>query len=165
MTILFVLLFIVITFSIYLFFAPIFLEINSLTGLYRLRLHYFGSLNFLLKNESIIMEVKILRWKKYIDLLEVNFFSPKKTPKRVSKKSASISLKKIKAIVKSFKINNFEMSICFADMPTNGILYPVFYLLGFYLKKKIAINFIEENKIIIEVKNNLARMSWAYLSS
>jgi hypothetical protein len=165
MTILFVLLFIIITFLIYLFFAPLFLEINNLTGLYRLRLHYFGSLNFILKNESIIIEVKILCWKKYVDLLEVNFFTSKKTCKSLRKKSANISFKKIKAIFKSFKINEFEMSICFADMPINGILYPVFYLLGFYFKKKIAINFIEENKIIIEVENNLARMSWAYFSS
>jgi hypothetical protein len=160
-----VLLFFVIAFLVYIFYAPFFLEINSVTGLFRLRFHHFASLNLLLKDETIIMEVKILWWRRYVDLLQVNFFAQKKLTKKVKKKNLNISLKKIKALLKCFKINEFNVSICFSDMTVNGILFPAFYLFGLYLKKKIAINFIEENKIILVLENNLARMSWAYFSS
>lgn len=164
MIILYFLLFFVIAFLVYIFYAPLFFEINSATGLFRVRFHHFASLNLLLKDETIIMYVKFLWWKKYFDLLEVNFL--KKTPiKNGRKNSQNISFKKIKALLKSFKIKEFDVSICFSDMTVNGILYPVFYLFGFYLKKKITINFIEENKIILVLENNLARMSWAYFSS
>ncbi|MGP8215766.1 MAG: hypothetical protein ACLQQ4_09410 [Bacteroidia bacterium] len=151
----------------YLFFAPFFFEIDSAKKIYRFRFHHLASAYIKMSGNSLALEIKIMGWKKEIDL-----FAARKTSKAkpVEKKTwrakrRHIKRSKIKAVIGSFKISKCYVSLCFDDMQLNGILYPVFYLLSFYSRKPIGINFIEENRIVLEIKNNLARMSWAYIRS
>lgn len=154
---------------LYLFFAPFYFEINTTNGLYRIRFHRLASISLKMIDSSLIAEVKIGWWTKQIDLFSIDKNADekrtvaKKTVK--AKKKKKFSFKKIKAVLKSFKISKCSISIDSGDMQLNGILWPVFYLFKVRSGKDFRINFIGENKIVLEVKNNLARMSWAYISS
>jgi hypothetical protein len=69
------------------------------------------------------------------------------------------------SIVKSFKITYLNVNLDTGNYPLNGILYPFFFLLSFFLNKNFSVNFNGKNTIKIIVKNNLARLSWAIISS
>jgi hypothetical protein len=143
----------------YLFFAPFYLEVNTATGLYRIRFHKLASARLFFTNESIMSEIKIGWFTKQIDLLEPRTIEP------VERKNShrKISWKKMKAVLASFKINKCTISVDTGDVELNGILYPVLYGLSVYTGKNIRINFLDENFVILEIKNSVARMSWAYL--
>lgn len=150
---------------LYVFFAPFYIEINSTKSLYRLRLHYLASISFLVNNDPEKMELKILAWKK-----ELNISSSIKdleSEKRIKQRTKlpKIFLKKILAVLKTFKINNLKVNLDFGDMQLNGILYPVFYCLGLKINKQLYINFEGKNFISVEIENSLARISWAYITS
>lgn len=152
----------------YLFFAPFYFEINTTSGIYRIRFHRLASISLKIIDNSLMAEIKIAWWTKQFDLSSTGNTADKlpvakKTVK--AKKRSKLSFKKIKAVVKSFKISKCSISIDSGDMQLNGILWPVFYLFKVRSGKDLQINFIGENKIVFEMKNNLARMSWAYMRS
>lgn len=164
--ILYVLLVIIIFTLCYLFFAPFYFEINSVTKLVRVRFHKLASAELKFETNTIMLDIKFAWWKKQIDVFAIKKNSNKEFPakKRKSEKSKrKILLKKIKAVIKSFQVTQCNVSIDTGDVQLNGILYPVFYLMSAYSKKNIKINFTNENVIILEIKNSLARMSWAYI--
>lgn len=80
-------------------------------------------------------------------------------------KRNEVSFRKMMRVLGSFKINRCEILIDTGNIQLNAFLFPIFYLLQMKTSKNIQINFIGNNKLIIEIENNLARMSWAYLSS
>ena len=151
----------------YVFFAPFYFEINNIKQVYRFRFHRLASADLKTDNNTFFIETRILGWKKQFDLLEpgVTGNTTETIVLHSKKKETRPSWKKIKAVIKSFKVNTCFISIDTGDMPTNGILYPLFFWLSHSTNKNIEINFIGETKIIIEIKNSLARMSWAYISS
>lgn len=150
---------------LYVFFAPFYIEINSTKSLYRIRLHYLASISFFVNNDPEKMELKILAWKR-----ELNISSSAKvheSEKKIKQKNKipKIFWKKILAVLKTFKINNLQLNLDFGDMQLNGILYPVFYCLGLKTNKQFYINFEGKNFISAEIENSLARISWAYITS
>lgn len=172
MTIVLVALFIVLIFFGYLFFAPFYLEINSVEGWCRIRFHRLASVKASIRNNALMFEMKIAGWKKERDFNAMSNGANKKAitrkeerKKESGRKRKKISWKKIRSVLSSFKVNKCIISIDSGDVQLNGQLFPVFYLLSAYSKKDIRINFIEENIIVLEIKNSLARMSWAYISS
>lgn len=167
MTVLLVLCFVVLSIVMYVFFAPFFLEINSIHNLYRIRFHRIASVNIKIINNSLILETRVLGWVKQTDPF-TNNNKRKRTQKpihEIKKKKRKISWQKMRKLLASFKINACHISLDFGDMQLNGILYPLFYFISRYTKKNIKINFVEENYMILEIENSLARMSWAYISS
>lgn len=153
---------------IYLFFAPFYLQINTDSNLYQLRFHKIASANLKIGDDVILLDIKILWWYKRIDLFNIKSSPSEKLPNKNVKKEKvkpKIMWRKIKAVLRSFKINSCIVSIDTGNVQLNGILFPFVYLFSVYVKKNIRINFINENKIILELENNLARMSWAYISS
>jgi hypothetical protein len=73
--------------------------------------------------------------------------------------------KKMRLILKSFKIKKCFITIDTGNMPLNGMLFPWIYLLSIYTKKTVMINFSEKNIIILQIENSIARMLWAYFKS
>ncbi|MFI5151337.1 MAG: hypothetical protein ACHQRM_16520 [Bacteroidia bacterium] len=155
----------------YLFFAPFYLEINTVSGLYSVRFHRLCTASIRIEDQSFVAEIKLPGWRKQIDLMEIGTKKPttKRAPKKTiavkKKQPMSFSRKKIWGVLRSFKINTCEIVLDTGDMQLNGILYPLFFMLGCYSNKEIRINFLNENRIILQVRNSLARMSWAYISS
>lgn len=161
------LLIVVLSFLCYLLVAPFYLEINSDDGLCRIRFHRLASARLQVRNSSLIIDLKIAGWKKQIDLLAARKKKKKSAQKKIEgkKKKAGISFKKIWAVVRTFRINKCDLSFDFGDMPLNGILYPLFKWLSILTGKNISVNFWNENKIIVEVENNIARIIWAFIKS
>lgn len=152
----------------YLLFAPFYLEISSRNGLCRIRFHRLASANLRIDGNTLLLELRLPGFIKKIDLFESQKEHEEKQVKRSTERKGAgrkISWRKIKAILQSFKINEFKLSVDSGDMQLNGILYPVFYLISENRRINLEINFIDENEIELEIENNLARISWAYLSS
>jgi hypothetical protein len=155
----------------YIFLFPFYLEIDTTIDLYRLRFHHFGSFCLRAGNDTILLEMKILNWKKQIDLLSTRQNKQVKTPavsrKRNQHKTAATTVpwKRIINVLRSFRINRCRIAIDTGNVQINALLYPIFYVIQVKAKKDIQINFLNKNEIILEVENSLARMSWAYLSA
>jgi hypothetical protein len=147
-----------------LLFAPFYLEVNSVAGLLGIRFWILASARLVVVNDTLICMLYIVGWHKEIDLL-VNR-EPKKIKepgKPQNKKSSTPALNKIFAVIKTFKVNKCDITIDTGDMTTNALLHPVFYWVGKYTGRHISINFTDENKVILEIENNFARMMWAYV--
>lgn len=156
---------IIVSIFIYVLFAPFYLEINTIDGLLRLRFHRLVKAQLFFNENSLFLDLKIAGWRKQIDLLAQKEQRKKSIKKQAGKGPNRISLRKIKAIVKSFKVNKFYLSISFDEMMLNGIFYPLLNFLNFKTNKKIEINFFHENEIIVEVENNFFRIIRAYIKS
>ncbi len=154
------------TLLLYVLFAPFYIEINSPEKIYQFRFHRLAVVSINLTDSSLFLDIKILFWKKRLDLLSKNKpDSPKKKQNKQAKKRniGSFNFKKLKAIVKSFKVNRCDINIDTGNMHLNGMLFPLAYLMGRYFKKNIKINFMNKNIIILEIENNLAKMAYAYV--
>lgn len=149
----------------YLLFAPFYIEINSESGLCRMRFHKLLSAQLKITESSLIVEIKAAWWRKRIDLLVLIKQKGKPVKKIEKKKNKNVPFKKIINVIKSFKVTKFYVTICFDDMPLNGILYPLFLGLSLKTKKHFEINFWNENEIVLRIENNLFRIIWAYIKS
>lgn len=160
-----IVLLIVVLILAYLLVAPFYLEINSDDGLCRARFHRLASARLSVIDNSWILDLKIVGWHKQIDL----FAQPtpqKKAVQRISQeKKAGLPFRKVWAVIRTFRINKCDLSFDFGDMPVNGILYPVVKGVSMLTGKNISINFWNENRIILEIENNFARMIWAFIKS
>jgi len=163
---------ILITVLTYSLFAPFYLEIDSTKGLFRLRFHHLISARILLEYSSLILEIKSPIWNKRIDLLAQNESKkktisedkiPEKKKSKSRKKAYKISFKKLKAMLRTFKINIFYVNLDFGDVFLNAKLFPIFLGLRLYTRKNLKVNFIGENEIKIEIENNMARIIWAFI--
>jgi hypothetical protein len=165
MIFLLVLLFVVLIVFGYLFFAPFYIELNSIKSFYGMRFHKIASINLKMINEKFKIEVCVFVFTRRFDLIHTKKGSSKTFDLGKNQIENKVSYKLIKAVIKSFKVNKCEVSIDTGDMPLNGILYPLFYLMKVRSQKNIQINFTGETLIVLEIENSLARMSWAYLNS
>lgn len=159
---------IIVSIFIYVLFAPFYLEINTINGLLRLRFHRLIKAQLFFNENSLFLDLKIAGWRKQIDLLaqkEQKEQKNKSIKKQAGKGPNRVSIRKIKAIVKSFKVNKFYLSISFDEMMLNGIIYPLLSFLSFKTNKRMEINFFHENEIILEVENNFFRIIRAYIKS
>ena len=149
----------------YVLFAPFYIEINSTTGLYRIRLHHLAAARLLLTDTSIIAELTVAGLKRRTDLLAGTGAITRSGEGQVTKKRPpNISLQTVKALINTFRINKCRILIDFGDNQVNGILYPLFYWMGRTAKQRIAINFQNRNEVIIEITNNLYRIISTFIS-
>lgn len=149
----------------YLLFAPFYLEINSTTGLFKVRFHRLASARLFITESSLFIDLKIMWWHKIIDLLAPKNKQMKTERKKIQKEKPKISLRKILLVIKTFKVNKFYLTIDTGSMWLNGMIYPLFLWLGMRLKRNITINFVNENEIIFETENNLFRILRVYITS
>jgi hypothetical protein len=119
-----------------------------------------------------VVRVKVAWWRKEFDLFQTTKApTPVKSEKTVKKRKARKPmspgklLRKVRAILSTFRITRCFITIDTGDMRVNGILYPWVYLLKRRIRKNVSINFWGENVVILEAKNTIARMLWAYIKS
>ena len=116
------------------------------------------------------MELRILMWTKQFDLLSSVSNSGLSTAGKKKAKSKRtnkprIQWRRIKNVLKSFRIISCKITIDTGNVQVNALLFPIAYWIQAKTKKDISVNFTGKNDIILEIQNNLARMSWAYISS
>lgn len=149
----------------YLLFAPLYVEVDSRRGLFRVRFHWLAGARVFLK-DSLYVEINITWWHKTFDLLALQKGKRKEKGKVKGKvKEKKISLEKIKAVIQTFKVKKLELNIDTGDNYLNGILFPWLLLAALRTRRNIEVNFTGENNIVFEIKNNVARMLWAFFKS
>ena len=149
----------------YILFAPFYVAINSINGTLTIRFHSVFIAQMYSSEDSLFLDLRIVGFRKKIDLFSKTIKKKKISEHTINKRSKSISLRKIKGIINSFKVNTFYLSISFDNMLLNGILYPLCTYLKVSSNKKVEINFINENEIILEIENNFYRIIRAYIKS
>ncbi len=150
---------------VYLFFAPLFIEINTASGLFRIRFHQLASATLLFNGKSILVEIKVFGWTKQYNLSDSQPKKSKPIIHQKKRKRASISVSTIRELMKSFRIKRFFLRLDTGDMPLNGILYPVFLLLNKKYKLDISINFLNNNILILQIENRIARILRAFVKA
>jgi len=95
-------------------------------------------------------------------------FADKKNTKKVKKiqsqrrKSSSKWIGKILRIIKTFKIKQLQIAIGSSDNTINAKLYPLNFLP--LTRQYIYINFIEENYLLLTIKNQPFRIIYALMT-
>jgi len=74
-----------------------------------------------------------------------------------------MDIRKVQAVITSFKISKCLITLDTGDMALNGILYPWFLWIGELMSKDISINFCNRNEIVLEIENNFFRVLRAYI--
>ena len=114
-------------------------------------------------------ELKILSWtKNYFLLHQKRYTSEKIVLKKYKSKSYAVIkriIKNIMSVYHSFIITQCQVSIDTGNMPLNGLLYPLFWFVSRYIKHPVQINFKNENYMCLQLKNNLARITWAFITT
>lgn len=149
-------------FITYFLFAPFYLEIDSKRKLIRMRFHRLASARLLVVNSSLMIDVRIPGWRKSIDLIRQDRQKIKATTKK-KYKARKIPFHKIKAVMKSFKVNRCYVDVDLDNMEMNGMLFPLFYWVSHLTGKYFRTNFLGRSDVSLEIENNVARMLWAYI--
>ena len=160
-----VFLIIIVIISIYILFAPFYLNINTINGSFIIKFHKIIFAQFIIIENSLILDLKILGWQKQINISNQKEQKEKSFKRPAKTREKSIPFRKVSAVIKSFKVNKFYLTINFGNMMLNGILYPIFSYFSISSMKRIDINFFNENELILEVENNFFRIIRAYVNS
>jgi hypothetical protein len=145
----------------YFLFAPFYLEIDSDRGLVQIRFHHLCDARLLVLDGSLIVDFRIVRWTRRIDLL-----ASKATDKRVipiKKSGSKISWEGAKAILRSFKVNRFNLNLDCGDVELNGLLFPLFFWLSRITGTQLRIDFMGVTNINLQIENNAARIIRAFI--
>lgn len=149
----------------YVLFAPFSLEINSFDNFYGIRFHYLASVNLVLMDDRLKINLNAMGWHWQTDPFAKRAKAETKPVKQKKEKKSNFSLPLVKALLKTFKIKKCYLDLDTGDVQVNGILYPIAYWLGTYTAKPITINFLHHNEINLEIENNMARLIKAYIYS
>lgn len=148
---------------IYILFAPCYVEIDSERRLFRIRFHYLASARLSITDSSLIINVRIAGWNKPFDLLTKKKRKQKSLKVKRKSKPRKISLHKLKAMIKSFKVNKCYFNLDLGNVERNGILFPLFLWISHVTGKYFRINFLGKNDIKLEIENNIANILWAFI--
>ena len=80
----------------------------------------------------MMIEIKVAGFSKQIDLLNQRKLtnSDKHVAIKKTLRRNKISSKRIKQVIKSFKVNKCSVELDTGDVQWNGILFPFFFMLG-----------------------------------
>ena len=150
---------------LYLLLAPFYLEVNSRENKCKVRFHRLAKARIYLSEESLFFELQIWGWHNTIDLLASKDNRVKVESAMAKKRNIRISIRKIYAVFKSFRLSTCSLTLDTGDMAMNGILYPMFKGLSKVMEKDIQINFYNKNEIVLVLKNNFYRVLRAYITN
>ena len=152
---------------LWLLFSPIELKLDTRSHTYFLHWKSIGQARLKMVPDDLIIQLRILFWKKDFHPLE---YKPKKkekkTKKAKKKKPGKMNFSKWKRkgvrLFKSFTIKSFRLNLDTDNYLYNSYLYPVFYFLN-KGKKQWNINYQGEFEFVLIVQNRLYKMLIAML--
>lgn len=111
------------------------------------------------KEEKWLLQFRIFFFSKKIELQSIKERKKKRTKPKRKKRKPQKMLRKIFAVMKTFRVPVWRISMDTGDYVYNAWLYPLNYFIGI---EHCNINFQEENYVILELRNNLWRMLYAW---
>jgi hypothetical protein len=164
------LLFFLIAILIGLLFIPVILRIDTVDDEYHVRLKGLAMARLITIEDWPAVQLKFPFFKKDIRLFSDT--RKKKRPKAASteitksekkrKSRPALTPRKIRALLHSFRIEQFYVSLDTGDYVKNALLVPVLQRLNHY-RNQVGVNFNGETIILFQVSNNLWRLGTAYL--
>jgi hypothetical protein len=159
----------------FILFAPLQLKIDSKLGVYHIDWGGIIEGNFIPDHDNLLqskLKLRILFWSRSIKpfLHRGKSVKKKRSKKDISeaskKKKWKIPFKhpirKIRAILNSFQIKDFEMNVDTDDYVMNAYLYPVFHLFSSKYRH-LKINYEGKLELRFWVKNSGARLLYAFI--
>lgn len=177
MLVLWILLVLFMSLLLLLLFAPVKFRIDSTRGIAEVKALLVVKGGLLIEQNTLWLRLVIFGFTRKWNLLEMIARSENNTAEEVAKDQEKPAqhrpgkpkkmppFRKIKAMIKSFRVEEFVLRLDTGDNALNGILFPVFYWLGQWFGKTIEINFVDRNELILEVSNTPARILYAYIRS
>lgn len=148
---------------LWLLLAPVQLIIDSTEHIYEVKWKSIGIARYLFEEEPVF-HLQILFWKKDFNLLEIAAKSKRQNKKKqfANKKRQPISLKKMKQVFRSIKIEKLWLNLDTGDFILNSFLAPVFYFID-RNRKRIQINYQGENQLQLIITMRPAKVLWAII--
>jgi len=146
--------------------SPMEFKIDTRVPIIMIRWKAIGSAVLLFENEEWWLKIRVLFFSKKWNLVQ-RFFSGKKKRRKINKKRRKEDLRKNKTIFrilkvfKTFRIVEWEIAYSTEDNVKNAY----WYWLNFFplTRQHVHINFIDENYLIVVIKNKIGRMLYAFI--
>jgi hypothetical protein len=148
---------------VYALFAPIILEIDSRSYLYQFRIVPIFRIWWASDNLFGHPEMSIFGIRKKLTFLDFNKNAEESKTKKISK--SKFRFFRFISLIKSFRVRTFYVDIDTGNMPLNGKLYPIMFLLSRITGKSFNINFIGKTEVVIALRNNAFRLLKAYIKN
>ncbi len=146
---------------------PLTLRVDTWRQDYSLRWQGVGRVALLVRDDELVVRVRIGWWQKDFFPLRPSTRKPKPTrqPKLRTKARRSwrqLSWRKVRNILRSFRVRYFRLELDTDDYVWNAFLYPLFYFVN-RPGRQLSVNFEGRTNLQLEVENRLIRMLWAFL--
>lgn len=146
--------------------SPMEFKIDTRVPIIMIRWKAIGSAVLLFENEEWWLKIRVLFFSKKWNLIQM-FFSGKKKRAKINKKRRKENVRKKKTIfrilkvLKTFRIVEWEIAYSTEDNVKNAY----WYWLNFFplTRQHVHINFIDENYLIVVIKNKIGRMLYAFI--
>lgn len=160
-----IILLILIPLLLWLLIEPIIIKIDTITNEYYIRWRHIGSVALLFLNDDLLLRLRILFWQKdfYPLHAQKKQEKPKKKPtKKAKSKWKRFSWRRMKAILRTFKVRYFRMDLDTDDYVLNAYLYPLFYFAN-RPNRRLSVNFEGRTNVQLQVENRLLRIVRAFI--
>ena len=139
--------------------TPVILAIDTRIPEIKLSWKGIGNAAINYKEEEWLLRFRIFFYAKEIQLRNIKGRKKKQEKSKRKKRNPRKMMRKFLAVMKTFRVPVWRISIDTGDYVYNAWLYPLNYFIG---TEHCQINFHEENYLVLELKNNLARMLYAW---
>lgn len=166
MTLLLVIIAILVLLLVYLLWLPILLNIDTEMNQYHIRLKGLALLNVEGDAKEIIrLNLKVFFMKfTFYPLRRKKKAEAKKLPSVEKKKNGKcVAVKKILRIVRTFEVKKIVIDMDTGDYVMNAKLFPVFMLLN-STKGSFRINFVDRNRLVLQIKNRPIRILKSFIN-
>ena len=139
--------------------TPVILAIDTRIPEIKLSWKGIGNAAINYKEEEWLLRFRIFFYAKEIQLRNIKGRKKKQEKSKRKKRNPRKMMRKFLAVMKTFRVPVWRISIDTGDYVYNAWLYPLNYFIG---TEHYQINFHEENYLVLELRNNLARMLYAW---
>jgi hypothetical protein len=156
---------IVLAVIIFILVTPLILEIDTTTDIYRLQLVAIASVQVVFVDGLPQFRIWVLGWHKQIDPVRIKGYkkNKKKETSRRNKRNRSAARiwQKVRAVLRSFTVQYFEMDIDTDDYAANAVLYPIALAVSGQ-RTFIRINFDGRTSLKCKITNCIGKILFAF---
>ena len=145
--------------------APLEFQIDTRTPQASLRWISIAQAIVKYENDTWWLRLNIFFYRKQWDLEKLIFTKRQKKkrakPRKKGKMPARKKLRKFLNLMRSFRVAKWQIAIDMGDVTKNAWLYPLNFLQ--YTRQHLYINFMDENYVMMVIRNTPWKMAYAFL--
>jgi hypothetical protein len=163
-----IILFFLLLFFTWLLWTPLFIEVDSIRGVYRVDWQGIAGVGWSPEADPTVLRLRIFWWRRRIDLATRPDVTPttpdqkKRTrPKQKGKRRRMPIFRIVRNVLSSFRVRKGLIWWDTDDFSRNATLYPL-SVYTWSRKIKVIINFEGRNDVVLVLQNSLGRLIWAF---